>query len=313
MEISKFAPLLICTLNRHVHFKRCVESLAACTHADETDLFIGLDYPMSDSHWEGYKIIEAYLPTIKGFKTVNIVVREKNFGVNDNWIRMQEYVFERYDRIILSEDDNIFATSFLKFVNAGLCIYENRPDIYSVTGYNSPFPIPSWYKYDGYLRTGFAGWGVGGWKEKWNKVDWSIETFNLLLSNKENYRILKKYYQRYLPQLLKIRDTGIITGDGLLFLYLLHNKMYSVYPTKTRVRNTGHDGSGVNGGNVGGLYVNQQVYEGIEDPNLPMNLEIDSRLTKYVLKQIQPSFTHRIKTRIPDNIKVKIKKYLKID
>ena len=87
--------------------------------------------------------------------------------------------------------------------------------------------------------------------------------------------------------------------------------MYSVYPTKTRVRNTGHDGSGVNCGTGGVLYMDQKVYEGIEDPNLPDNLEVDKRLTKYVLKQIQPSFMYRIKTRIPDNIKDKIKKYLK--
>ena len=309
--MNNFAPVLIYTLNRHVHFKRCVESLALCTGADKTDLFIGFDYPANETHWEGYKIIKAYLPNIKGFKTVNIVIRDKNFGAEANSKIMLVHIFEQYNRIIISEDDNVFAPSFLNFVNKGLDAYRDRKDIFSVSGYNSPFPMPIWYKNDAYLRTGFAGWGVGCWKEKWNKVDWSIETFNLLLSNKENYRILKKYYQRYLPQLLKIRDTGIITGDGLLFLYLLHNKMYSVYPTKTRVRNTGHDGSGVNGGNVGGLYVNQQVYEGIEDPNLPANLEEDSRLTKYVLKQIQPSFMYRIKTRIPDNIKDKIKKYLK--
>lgn len=56
--IENFSPVLICTLNRYVHFKRCIESLSACTYADKTDLFIGLDYPLKDEHWEGYLIIK---------------------------------------------------------------------------------------------------------------------------------------------------------------------------------------------------------------------------------------------------------------
>lgn len=40
----KYYPVLIPTLNRFQHFKECVESLAVCTHADKTELLIGLDY-----------------------------------------------------------------------------------------------------------------------------------------------------------------------------------------------------------------------------------------------------------------------------
>jgi hypothetical protein len=311
MEISKFAPVLICTLNRHVHFKNCITSLATCTHADKTDLFIGLDFPLEDKHWTGYKIIKAYLPNIKGFRTVNIIERKKNYGVNENFAKLREYVFEEYDRLIVSEDDNVFAPSFLNFVNTGLEVYRDRKDIFTITGYNSPFPMPIWYQKDAYLRTGFTGWGFGTWRDKWEKVDWTLNNFKSMLSTKETYKILKKDYQRYLPQLQGIRDTGHITGDGLLFLYMLRNNMYSIYPVKTRVRNTGHDGSGVNCEAGGVLYLNQQVYKGIEDPHLPAKLEVDKRLTKYVLKQIQLSFMDKIKIRIPDAFKVKIKKYLK--
>lgn len=309
--MNNFAPVLIPTLNRHVHFKRCVESLALCIHANKTDLFIALDYPLNESHWEGYRIIKEYLPSITGFKSVTVFERNTNFGVRKNLIDARKVIFGKYDRLILSEDDNVFAPSFLNFVNKGLEVYKDRDDIFAVAGYNSPWNMPSWYKSDVYLRQGFVAWGVGVWRDKWNKVDWSLDSFNSMLSNKENYRVLKKYYQRFLPQLLRIRDTGIITGDGFLFLYLLHNNMYSVYPTKTRVRNTGHDGSGVHCGNGGTKYMNQIVYEGMEEPNLPANLEIDKRLTKYVLKQIQLTFMNIVKTRIPENIKVKIKKYLR--
>lgn len=45
MEILNDAPILIPTLNRYEHLKRCVESLAKNKLAKESELVIGLDYP----------------------------------------------------------------------------------------------------------------------------------------------------------------------------------------------------------------------------------------------------------------------------
>lgn len=308
--MNNFAPVLIPTLNRHVHFKRCVESLSACTHADKTDLFIAFDYPLNESHWPGYEIIKAYLPNIKGFKTVNIIERENNYGVVDNFLKSLEYVFKIYGRIIFSEDDNFFAPSFLAFVNKGLSVYESRADIFSVSGYNSPIKMPAWYQYDGCLRTGFTAWGVGIWRHKWQEVDWSLKFFNSMFEKKKNIKVLKKYYLRYYPQLLKIRDTGVITGDGLLFLYLLDKNMFSLYPVQSRVRNTGHDGSGEHCGDSD-IYMNQHIYEGMKEPHLPLDIQPDPKLTKYILKQRQLSVIEKLKMHIPSNIRKMLKKYLK--
>ena len=38
-----YYPVCIPTLNRYEHLKACVESLQRCTHADKTELIIGLD------------------------------------------------------------------------------------------------------------------------------------------------------------------------------------------------------------------------------------------------------------------------------
>ena len=128
---------------------------------------------------------------------------------------------------------------------------------------------------------------------------------------KENIKILKKYYKRYLPQLLRIRDTGVITGDGFLLLNNIDKQMYGVVPVKTRVRNTGHDGSGVHCGGSGDIYMNQQVYEGIEDVEFPPDLLPDQKLLKLIIKNyIQLPFYHRFKEIIPTPIKTILKKLL---
>ena len=61
MEIKQYAPVVIPTLNRYEHFKRCLESLEGCTGAEHTDVYVALDYPPSDKYVEGWKKMDAYL------------------------------------------------------------------------------------------------------------------------------------------------------------------------------------------------------------------------------------------------------------
>lgn len=297
--MNNFAPVLIPTLNRHIHFKRCVESLASCIHADETDLFIGLDYPLTQAHWEGYKVIKEYLASITGFKTITIFERKINFGVRKNLNEARKVIFEKYDRLILSEDDNVFAPSFLKFVNKGLEVYETREDIFAVAGYNNPWHMPSWYKSDVYLRQGFTAWGLGIWRDKWNMVDWSLENYNKMLRKKENIAILKRHYKKHIPQLNRIRDTGVITGDGFLLVHIIDKNLSAALPVRSLVRNTGHDGSGLHCGSGDDKYNNQEVFEGIKEFDFPLELQLDEKLIKWVNNKNRPSYLQRVKVFAP--------------
>ena len=60
MDIKIYAPVIILTLNRFEKFKKCLESLEACTGADKTDVYVSLDYPPSEKYVEGWKKIDSY-------------------------------------------------------------------------------------------------------------------------------------------------------------------------------------------------------------------------------------------------------------
>lgn len=307
--MNNFAPVFITTLCRHEHFKRCIESLSACTHADKTDLYIAFDFPLKDWHWDGYKKNEQYITKIQGFRTINIIKRTTNYGAIKNYFDALAEIFEKYDRIIVSEDDNYFAPSFLAYVNRGLDVYENRADIFSINGYNNPSQTPSWYKHDVFMIRAWNSWGVGIWKEKWNKINWSMDVYNSMLSKKDNFKELKKNYEIGLPQLIKMRDTGIITGDGYIVLFLIENNMYSVWPVKSRVRNTGHDGTGENCG-LSEVYLNQEIYMEEKGGIFPLDLLPDNKLSTIFLKQYQLSFTQKLKNKIPSFVSKKLKKII---
>jgi len=283
--MENLAPVLITTLNRSVHFKRCVESLALCTHADKTILYIALDYPLHDGHWAGYEEIKEFLPKIRGFKSVIIIERDRNLGAVDNFFKALDEVFEKYDRVIISEDDNVFSIDFLAFVNKGLEVYEKRSDIFSISGYQYPIKVPKAYKDDVYIWTGFSAWGVGIWKEKWRKVDWEYKGLGSFLNDKNNIRAMNKIAENYIPALRRIIETKRITGDTLICYHEFIHKMYSVFPTISRVRNTGNDGTGINCVKLNkDIYSNQVIYNEGKNYNIDITIKPDKKIY-YILNR----------------------------
>lgn len=262
--MNNFAPVLIPTLNRHVHFKRCVESLSACTHADKTDLFIFLDYPLKDAHREGYELIKAYLPNIKGFKTVNVIEREKNYGAVDNFFKSIEYGFERYDRILFSEDDNEFSPNFLDYINKGLDLFNYDKRIQAICGFKYPINDNNISNVDElnyfYAKT-FSAWGFGIWRDRY-KLAKSIYTPKEILDFLKSFKNIREIYNMA-PQKIKSMLNSVykkkeLYGDGIVSLENIKNNTTCVYPTISKVLNHGHDGSGEHC-----VYIHESIYNKI--------------------------------------------------
>ena len=92
------APIIIPTLNRYEHLRRCIESLGKNTLANETEIYISLDYPPSDKYIEGYNKVYQYLKSnsIDGFKEVHIFFQEKNLGPTENAYFLRREVYKKY-------------------------------------------------------------------------------------------------------------------------------------------------------------------------------------------------------------------------
>ena len=52
----------------------------------------------------------------------------------------------------------------------------------------------------------------------------------------------------YVPALFNLGQNGVLHDDFAICLHLSENKMYSIFPTVSKVRNNGLDGTGENGG-----------------------------------------------------------------
>lgn len=250
IPMDNFAPVLIPTLNRNVHFKRCVDSLSVCTNAIETELYIALDYPLNSFHHDGYNKILNFIEGITGFKQVHLIKRKVNYGSQKNYLDAINLIFKKYDRCIFSEDDNYFSPNFLDYINKGLHKYKDRNDIFAICGYNFPINMPTSYNKKIYLWRGLSAWGYGIWRDRWEKIrfdvdsDSSVTRVRSFLSDTKNIHKLEQVAGHYFPTVLKMVNTQFNIIEPLVVMYLVKNELLCVFPTISKVRNYGHDGSG---------------------------------------------------------------------
>lgn len=265
-----FAPVIIPTLCRYDHFKKCIESLARCTWAESTDVFIGVDYPAKESHWEGYNKICAFLRDFQNqhpFKSLNVIKRDRNygFGPKGNSSHLREYVLSQYEYFIFSEDDNIFAPAFLDYINKGLEKFKDDPSVLAICGYRHFYDLKfgdnTFYR----QNVDFSAWGYGMWKDRfeataktlypayWRKKAINPRTWKRIISNGWN-RVANFLHMIY---------SKPIIDDNSLSVYMGINNIMIINPHISLVRNTGWDNSGEHCDNyddvIAQKHLNQQI------------------------------------------------------
>lgn len=263
----KYAPVIIPTLCRAAHLKRLIESLSRNPWAIYTELWIAVDLPPSEKYIDGYNNILNYLKKtdLSGFKNVSVIKREKNYGAFGNIDNLMDIVSEKHDRWICLPDDVTVSPNFIEYMDKCLDRYEKDEDSVAVCGYSYPV---DWDVSDGStcFKQGVncAVWGIGFWKEKYNKVKEEIESgktlaaLNQVIKEKNYNRMIDACKREYIlaacykwcyghKWLLNMSDIGLRAYLGVF------NK-YAVTPVISKCQNSGFDGSGAFCPELNGAY-----------------------------------------------------------
>ena len=255
-----YAPVIIPTVARYKHFRNCLESLARCNGAERTDVFVAVDYPARKQDQDGYVKIKEYLNQCGnlGFKSLNITYRETNyfFSGKGNGASMVKELENRYDRYIMSEDDNIFSPNFLDYMNQCLEKFKDDDDVVMVQGY--AYPI-KWDVSEGATclkqNVNASMWGVGFWMKKRSYVlqylqsGQMLDDLNTVVRDRRYLNMIDASQREYIPAALSPwrRSNRFMfgTSDIGMRAFLAVAGKYSVMPVISKVRNQGFDGSGV--------------------------------------------------------------------
>lgn len=254
-----YYPVLITTLNRVEHLKRCVESLARNTGAESTEIYISVDFPPHEKYQKGYEQVKEYLSSadLSIFKAVNIFFQDTNLGPSGNSAFLISQIEQKYDAFIFSEDDNEFSPNFIEYINKGLNIYQNDNRVIAVCASKDT----NWQTNGKNFTFSklYSAYGVGIWINKRNNetsFGKSIILPNKPYSPRKMYKFCKEntfLFCVYILSILSTNDGFFWMGhkalrwcDTVHSIYMHLTDSVCIVPEISKSRTWGNDGSGVN-------------------------------------------------------------------
>lgn len=245
------APILLFVYNRPAHTRRLVESLLRNAEAARSSLFIYSDAPRDESVRPAVDEVRRYVRSIRGFDRVEVVERTENWGLARSIIDGVSTALQRFDRVIVLEDDLVLSPYFLRFMNEALETYKDEPRVGHIQAcdFTQDPSLP-----DTFLIKWTGSWGWATWRRAWKHFNPDGQA---LLDELERRRLTRTFdfdgayrYTRMLRRQVEGKNNSwAIRWNASLFLA----DILSLNVGRSLVQNTGFDGSGTHCGG-GGLY-----------------------------------------------------------
>ncbi len=240
------APIIVFAFNRPEALKNTIESLLRNEESKDSDLYVFVDGARDNKLGEDEKVrqVQEYTKKINGFKSLHYTFSEKNKGLGNSIIQGVTQIINQYGKAIVLEDDLVFSTNFLSYMNQGLERYENNENVFSICGYSNKIKVPKDYNFDTYFCTRSSSWGWGTWLDRWNTVDWELKDW-------EKYSKMGKAFNKWggsdcFRMLRSVKEKGASSwAIRFGFSQFLQDKL-SLFPINSKVINDGFDGEGTN-------------------------------------------------------------------
>jgi hypothetical protein len=233
------APICLFTYNRPYLTRQTIEALQKNTLAHKSDLIIFSDGAKNDKAGPLVLLVRNYIHSVSGFKSVTVIESNRNKGLANSIISGVTQIIERYEKIIVLEDDLVTSPNFLDFMNQALNFYEKNEKIFSISGYTLDLPSLKKTTKDYYLGYRASSWGWGTWKDRWVNVDWEINDLSSLIWNPlKHLRFLRGGSD--LSLMLWRQKKGIIDSWAVRWCYhQSKNDLLTVFPSKTKLISLG--------------------------------------------------------------------------
>jgi len=293
--MDNLVPVVLFTYNRLSHTEETVYSLSKCAEAKDTTVYVFMDAPKDETQLEKVNQVKKFIYGLKEkklFKEIVITEREFNFGLAKSIRSGVSEVFERYDALVVLEDDCKVSPYFLSYMNNALKFYENIPFVGSISSYIPNIEIPKDYKYDvvSLPRTCSLGWGT--WKKYWDEIDWELKDISKYRHNLSFILKMNKCGSDRFSRLLKQLKFNI-NSWSVLFGYNQLKKGYTtIYPKYSYIFHTGNDGSGVHS-NTSTDLLDIDLDKAIETPVFT-EVAVDNRICKEMHKKFSGNILRQI-------------------
>lgn len=242
----KLAPIAIFTYKRLEHTRKTIKALQQNNLAQASDVFIYSDGPRNNNDKEKVENIRKYLATVNGFKNINIITRNKNFGLAKSITVGVTELCEKYGRVIILEDDLVTSPFFLIYMNEALDTYKDEEKVMHIAGYFPPVKTKNLPETFFYNQTNCWGWAT--WQRAWQHYNNDAKNlFNEITKqnqiNEFNLDGVRPNFEEQLKNNISDKiKTWAIKWQASVFL----ENGLSLHPNKSLVQNIGFDSTGDN-------------------------------------------------------------------
>lgn len=223
------APVILFAYRREALTKRVLDALSDNYLAESTDVFVYVNNcnPGSGDEQKVTETRKMLLEYKGNFISYTVILREKPYGIRATMMSALDDIFNKYDRVIVLEDDIMPSRNFLNFMNTALEKYYSDDDMFSVCGFTASEVD---CKGDSYKSNIFCSWGYALWRDKYRQCDSS--KFNDYLYGTSNIHRMIREMPVYFPFITSY--TFFLTDDffldALLYLYQFSNDKYTLFP-----------------------------------------------------------------------------------
>lgn len=293
------APIALFVYNRAELARRTLEALAANHGAADSDLTIFSDGPKGEKDRAAVLEVRSLIAGVMGFRSVKLVEAPSNRGLAASIIAGVTALVEEHNRVIVVEDDLITSPAFLDFMNDALDLYHDEPMVGAISGY--VFPLNTRLPETFFLHDESC-WGWATWKRAWAKFE---PDGGKLLSELERTGRIREFdlgatfpFTRMLrDQIAGKNNSWAIRWRASLFL----NRMLSLYPGGSLVRNIGTDGSGTHARASDAVY---DAHIRLEPVRVgPIEIKADVSVTREMRRYFRKHFAYGLCPRILRKIK----------
>jgi GT2 family glycosyltransferase len=308
------APLVLFTYNRLWHTKQTVEALQKNLFAEQSNLFIFSDGPKTDKDEPKVKEVREYLKTIKGFKNIEIIERDKNLGLANNIIDGVTKIVNEYGRIIVLEDDVVTSPYFLKYMNEALNFYENNEKVMHISGYMYSIErkgLPDVF----FLKPTTCSGGWATWKRAWKYFEKNPEKQIKLLDKEQikDFNLNNSY--DYWSQIILNYQGKLNTWAIFWYLSVYLNKGLSLHPRESLTKNIGTDESGTHTTSKDKDFFETELSfkESWQFPEEIMEHPLARRHLEDFFNKMKPPFWKRMASKfLPEGVKKFLKSRFKL-
>lgn len=277
-----FAPIVLFTFNRPRHTYQTVQALLKNREAKYSTLIVYSDGPRDGNSEQKVCEVRSYLHTIKGFKNIFIIERQKNIGLASNIILGVTEVIQQFGSAIILEDDIITSPAFLSFMNLALKFYEDKKNIWHISGWN--YPVKTKGLPDTFLWRVMNCWGWATWADRWSFFEKNSNKLIKEFSKKDIHCFNLDGHVNFWQQVLLNHKRKIESWAIFWYATIFLHKGLCLNPCLSYTLNIGHDGSGIHCpkkhfGQIRKLNENRE-------PMFPINLKEDQLVVRKIKKLI---------------------------